>query len=124
MVAMVYTATDSVLCSIMYPSLQGNGLLSVIGAVGAGKVTIISHSTAVFLMYFFSQSTLLHCLLGELKPMDGLVAVSGSVSYASQEAWVFSGTVRENILFGLPYKRSLFNTVLEACTLDKVHVHS
>ena len=68
----------------------------------------------------FSQSTLLQCLLKELKPVAGLVKVDGSVSYVSQDAWVFSGTVRDNILFGLPYKKAWYNAVLEACTLDKV----
>ena len=72
------------------------------------------------LSLFFSQSTLLQCLLKELKPVDGLVEVNGSVSYVSQDAWVFSGTVRDNILFGMPYTRTWYNAVLEACTLDKV----
>ena len=68
----------------------------------------------------FSQSTLLQCLLKELKPVAGLVKINGSVSYVSQDAWVFSGTVRDNILFGLPYKKTWYDAVLEACTLDKV----
>ena len=46
--------------------------------------------------------------------------VNGRVSYASQDAWVFSGTLRENIIFGLPYKQPWYNTVIEACALDKV----
>ena len=52
--------------------------------------------------------------------MDGSVEVNGRVSYASQDPWVFSGTLRENILFGLPYKPIWYNAVLEACALDKV----
>ena len=52
--------------------------------------------------------------------MAGSVGVNGKVSYASQDPWVFSGTLRENILFGLPYKQPWYTTVLEACALDKV----
>ena len=46
--------------------------------------------------------------------------MKGRVSYASQEAWIFSATLRENILFGKPYNQQRYNTVLEACALDKV----
>ena len=77
-------------------------LLAVVGPVGAGK------------------STLLQCLLGELRPVIGSVEVLGSLSYANQEAWVFSGTVRENILFGQPYEPHWYNFVVEACALDTV----
>ena len=52
--------------------------------------------------------------------MGGSIEVKGRVLYASQEPWVFSGTLRENILFGQPYRWDWYNTVMEACTLDKV----
>ena len=52
--------------------------------------------------------------------MDGSIEVKGRVLYASQEPWVFSGTLRENILFGQLYHWDWYNTVMEACTLDKV----
>ena len=42
------------------------------------------------------------------------------MDYASQEAWVFSATMRENILFGLPYHSERYNTVVEACAIDKI----
>ena len=52
--------------------------------------------------------------------MEGTVAVKGKVSYASQDPWVFSGTLRENILFGNPFDQEWYSTVLQACALDKV----
>ena len=52
--------------------------------------------------------------------MSGSVTMRGSVAYASQESWVFSATLRENILFGLPYQPNWYNTVVEACALGKV----
>lgn len=70
--------------------------------------------------YFLLQSTLLQCLLGELKPVEGTVEVNGRVSYASQDPWVFSATLRENILFGTPYDREWYNKVVKVCALDKV----
>ena len=90
----------------MMSLLQENPLLAVVGPVGVGK------------------SSLLQCLLGELKPLEGGVKVMGKVSYASQDAWVFSATLRENILFGQPYEPAWYDTVIEACGLDKVSYYS
>ena len=52
--------------------------------------------------------------------MSGRVDICGRVSYASQEPWVFSSTLRENVLFGQKYDPIWYNTVIEACALDKV----
>ena len=46
--------------------------------------------------------------------------MNGRVSYASQQPWVFTGNVRENILFGLPYQKERYKKVIKACALDKV----
>lgn len=66
------------------------------------------------------QSSLLQCLLGELQALKGSVYVSGSVSYVSQEPWMFSGTLRENILFGAKFDKIWYEKVLDACSLDEV----
>ena len=54
--------------------------------------------------------------------MNGSVDVKGSISYASQDPWVFAGTLRENILFGKPYDMIWYERVLEACSLDEVEL--
>lgn len=41
------------------------------------------------------------CLQMQLQ--QGVVAVSGTLAYVSQQAWIFHGSVRENILFGAKY---------------------
>ncbi|XP_043284228.1 ATP-binding cassette subfamily C member 4-like isoform X2 [Venturia canescens] len=74
-------------------------LYVVIGAVGAGK------------------SSLLKAILGEMTLSEGHVASVGSRSYASQEAWVYGGTVRENILFNSLYNRQRYQRVVKACAL-------
>ena len=74
----------------------------------------------IIIITFSPQSTLLQCLLGELEAHDGHVVITGRVSYASQEPWMFSASMRENILFGLPYRRDWYKSVIEACALDKV----
>lgn len=63
----------------------------------------------------------MQCLLGELRPLEGDVKVKGKISYASQDAWIFSATLRENVLFGQPFKPVWYDRVIEACALDKVN---
>uniref|UniRef100_A0A5F4W7H5 Multidrug resistance-associated protein 4 n=1 Tax=Callithrix jacchus TaxID=9483 RepID=A0A5F4W7H5_CALJA len=90
------------------PTLQGlsftvrpGELLAVVGPVGAGK------------------SSLLSAVLGELAPSHGLVNVRGRIAYVSQQPWVFSGTVRSNILFGKKYEKERYEKVIKACALKK-----
>lgn len=74
-------------------------LLAVIGPVGAGK------------------SSLLQLILGELPILNGTANINGEVSYGCQEPWLFTGTVRSNILFGLTYDRKRYQEVVKHCAL-------
>ncbi|KAH0619618.1 hypothetical protein JD844_000391 [Phrynosoma platyrhinos] len=47
----------------------------------------------------------------------GTVAVDGSLAYVSQQAWIFHGTVRENILFGQTYDEKRYNYAIKVCCL-------
>ncbi|XP_015117545.1 multidrug resistance-associated protein 4 [Diachasma alloeum] len=71
----------------------------VIGAVGSGKSSLIS------------------AILGEMSITEGHVDINGSISYASQEAWIFGSTVRQNILFGQPYDPHRYEEVVKVCAL-------
>lgn len=57
------------------------------------------------------KSSLLQLILQEVPILSGKVTINGSVSYAAQEAWVFSSTVRQNILFGLEYDKQRYKEV-------------
>ncbi|XP_067014167.2 probable multidrug resistance-associated protein lethal(2)03659 [Anabrus simplex] len=76
-------------------------LLGIIGPVGAGK------------------TSLLHVILGELPLQSGSLEVNGKVSYASQEPWMFAGSVRQNILFGQPFDKERYNQVIKVCALKR-----
>ena len=59
-------------------------------------------------------------ILGELPLSEGTITVKGKIAYASQQAWVYNGSLRQNILFGHGYDQDKFTEVIKACALDKV----
>jgi len=59
-----------------------------------------------------SQSSLMQAILRELTVSNGSISVHGVVSYASQQPWLFAGSVQRNILFGLPMDRNRYNKVM------------
>lgn len=75
-------------------------LIYVIGSIGAGK------------------SSLLHVLLKELPLISGSMIINGSISYASQESWMFTSTIRQNILFDQPMDRLRYDEVIKSTALD------
>ncbi|MPC79652.1 putative multidrug resistance-associated protein [Portunus trituberculatus] len=58
-------------------------------------------------------TSFLNVILGELPAHIGRVFVQGKISYASQEPWVFSGTVRKNIVFCLPFNEKKYLEVIK-----------
>lgn len=49
----------------------------------------------------------------------GSLRVSGRVSYAPQEPWLFPSSVRQNILFGQPFVKDRYDKVVKTCSLNK-----
>ena len=77
-----------------------SGSLTVVtGPVGSGK------------------STLLSAIAGEISDVSGTITCPETLVYVPQVAWVFSGTLRENILFGQPYDEHRYTRVIKACSL-------
>lgn len=70
--------------------------------------------------YFFSgKSTLLNVIIGELDVDDGDCIINGSMSYASQETWLFEGTVRSNIVFIESFDQKRYKEVVRVCGLER-----
>ncbi|VDP22966.1 unnamed protein product [Schistosoma margrebowiei] len=78
----------------------GRELIGIIGSVGSGK------------------SSLLQTILGELPFSSGNIYRSPSVAYLPQAAWIFPGTIRQNILCNLPFESDRYAFVLKATSLD------
>ncbi|XP_076254946.1 putative multidrug resistance-associated protein lethal(2)03659 isoform X2 [Rhynchophorus ferrugineus] len=76
-------------------------LTVIIGPVGSGK------------------TTLLYTILRELPPIKGTVVINGIISYASQEPWLFLGSIRQNILFGQDFDQTRYEKVIKACALER-----
>ncbi|CAF5026124.1 unnamed protein product, partial [Rotaria sp. Silwood1] len=66
------------------------------------------------------ESSLLMTLLGEMPIKNGKISFSrkSRLCYVSQEPWIFSGTIRENILFGLDYDVKKFYRCIHATALN------
>nr|XP_043640204.1 putative ABC transporter C family member 15 [Erigeron canadensis] len=75
--------------------------VAICGTVGSGK------------------SSLLSCILGEMPKSSGTVKISGSKAYVPQSAWILTGNIRENILFGNAYDQMKYDKTIKACALSK-----
>ncbi|KAK5646883.1 hypothetical protein RI129_005347 [Pyrocoelia pectoralis] len=82
-------------------NVKPGSVVAIIGPVGSGK------------------SAILQLLLKELPLAEGDLEVYGDISYASQEPWVFNGTVRQNILFNKPYSEKRYESVINKCSLTR-----
>ncbi|GJN27809.1 hypothetical protein PR202_gb15861 [Eleusine coracana subsp. coracana] len=75
--------------------------VAICGMVGSGK------------------SSLLSCILGEMPKLEGSVRVSGTKAYVPQTAWILSGNIRDNILFGNLYDKEKYEKIIQACALSE-----
>ena len=78
-----------------------------------GSLTVITGSVGS------GKSTLLSAIAGEIPDQNWAITYNGTVVYVPQIAWIFSGTIRENILFGEQYEEWKYNRVIEACSLTE-----
>ena len=82
-------------------SIDRGDLVFITGRVGAGK------------------SSLLYSILREIPLISGKTSSVGKIAWVGQQPWVFSGTIRDNILFGEPFDPNRYQKALEACDLAK-----
>ncbi|KAK3013142.1 hypothetical protein RJ639_008565, partial [Escallonia herrerae] len=76
--------------------------VAICGSVGSGK------------------SSLLCSMLSEIPRISGAsIKVHGSKAFVPQGAWIQSGTVRENVLFGKEMNKTFYEDVVEGCALKR-----
>lgn len=49
--------------------------------------------------------------------ISGHVNSNGKIAYVSQQAWIQNCSLQDNILFGKPYEKALYDRVVLACAL-------
>lgn len=81
--------------------IKCGALVGVFGHVGAGK------------------SSLLQAILRELPAESGSIISRGKLSFGTQEPWIFSASIRQNILFGEEMDKDRYDEVINACALKK-----
>lgn len=93
---------DAVTLEVGNLEIPRNQLTAVIGRNGAGK------------------TSLLLAMLGEMVLPSGSYQLNGRVAYCSQDPWVMSGTLRDNIVFNSSrgYDARRYDGVVSACGLD------
>jgi len=84
-------------------SAESRRLTVITGPVGSGK------------------STLLSAKAGEIPDTSGTISCQGTLVYVPQIAWIFSGTIRENILFGVPFDEAKYTRIIKACVVIQRH---
>ncbi|KAK4180404.1 hypothetical protein QBC36DRAFT_320206 [Triangularia setosa] len=98
-----------------------------------GQLTLVSGKTGA------GKSLLLAAILGEVKLLKGHIQtptlppfdhdaksipesewiIPQLTAFVSQTPWIEGGTVRENVIFGLPFVENRYRKVLTACALEK-----
>ncbi|KAJ8129451.1 hypothetical protein O1611_g4180 [Lasiodiplodia mahajangana] len=99
-----------------------------------GELSVISGKTGS------GKSLMLAAILGEVDLLSGTISkprapplherhddkankdnwiIPGAVAYVAQIPWIENATVRDNILFGLPYDHSRYKKTTEVCALTK-----
>ena len=80
-------------------SVGRNELLAVIGTVGSGKTSLLA------------------ALAGDMRKTGGKIKLASFRAYCPQYAWIQNATLKENVVFGRPFKTKWYNEVVESCAL-------
>lgn len=83
--------------------VPAGALTAIIGPTGCGKSSLLNVMGS--------------CHTFQVKPQSRVVTL-GSTASVSQQPWIFSGTVRENILFHNVFEPKWYSKIISSCCLD------
>ncbi|KAF9143116.1 Canalicular multispecific organic anion transporter 2, partial [Linnemannia schmuckeri] len=81
-------------------SVDRGNLTAIVGRVGQGK------------------TSLFNAMIGDMYKRHGTVRMSGRVAYAPQQTWIINATVKDNIVFGLPFDQDKYDRIVYAAGLE------
>ena len=98
----------------------------MIGDVGSGKSSLLSSITGDMIYIpedemegsgIDSARVLEKVLDPDMRFETKPIRVNGSLSHASSNPWIQNKTIRDNILFGLPFDRTRYLETIKTCQL-------
>ena len=75
-------------------------MIAIIGPVGSGKSSCVA------------------AMLGEMEKRSGSVVIPSSIAYVPQQAWIQNASLRDNVIFGLPFDATRYKQAIAACALE------
>lgn len=99
--------------------VKKGSLIGIVGPIGSGTTIKMENMRKLYyIVSFTGKSSFLQALINEMPLECGSVNITGSVSYASQEPWIFPGSVRQNITFNSSFDEKRCDQVIRCCALD------
>ena len=84
-------------------TIKKGEFIAILGHTGAGKTCLLN---AILNNYYIYKS-------------NSKTVINGELSYASQQPWVMTDTVRNNIIFNNEFDEEKYNQVVSVCELEK-----
>ena len=95
--------SEKVLLNDIYFSIKKSEFVAILGSTGAGKSSLINAILNNYQIYM----------------KDSRPIINGEISYCSQQPWITTDTIKNNILFHNPYKEEKYNKILGLCQLER-----
>ena len=94
---------DNILLKNIFLSIKKTDFVAIIGSMGSGKSSLINAILNNYQMYMKGS-----------KPI-----INGEISYCSQQPWITTDTIKNNILFYNKYDEMKYNKIISICQLEK-----
>ncbi|CAD8191671.1 unnamed protein product [Paramecium octaurelia] len=107
--------------------IERNTLNFIIGKIGSGKSALFNAILNELQKYnqyegmYNSISIRSDSLISgqRMLTISDQIIIKGNIGYCSQTSWVQNMSIRDNILFGLPFNQKLYNQVIDVCEIRK-----